>query len=36
MTSTGPHAVALAILDLARAGQFADINDWLTGNARSA
>jgi hypothetical protein len=34
VTSAGPHAVALAVLDLARAGQSADIRDRFTAGLR--
>jgi uncharacterized protein len=34
MTSSGPQAVALAVLDLARVGRFADIRDRFTPSLR--
>jgi hypothetical protein len=34
MTSTGPQTVALAVLDLAQAGRFADIRDRFTPSLR--
>ena len=35
MTSTGPQTAALAVLDLARAGRFADIRDRFAASLRS-